>query len=550
MQAFGRLAALAAAVGVAVAVQVPAGALEEAPARASIREQDLESDLTFIASDLFQGRLTDTPGNRLASEFVRARFQRLGLVPVASGSYFHPFQLMRTTLGGANGLVAELRGRRVAASIEEDFFPERFSASVAAAGPLVFAGFGIVAPERGHDDYRDADLRGRVVLLLDHAPGEFRDGRGADTLLASEAATALGKALAAQARGAAAVLLVRDVQNHGVGSFAAEAWGAWPRVAPRIERYMLASRAADVRIPALQVSPALAERLVAGTGRTLRDLALDAESAAGPRVRPISDVRIELSTEVVRTLVLDRNVVAALEGADPRLRDEWIVICAHLDHDGTDGSAVFDGADDNGSGVVGLLEIAEAYALAAAAGRRPRRSVLFAAWNSEERGLLGASAYVERPLVPLDRTVAVLNMDMIGRNEEVPAGGGSRFQGLAPQTAESNANAVNLLGYSYAPEVSDLVTRANATLGLDLRRRYDENASNLIRRSDQWPFLERGVPALWFFTGLHPDYHTPEDRADRINYPKMARVVRLVYETSWLLADADGRPRFVSPSAP
>jgi len=133
---------------------------------------------------------------------------------------------------------------------------------------------------------------------------------------------------------------------------------------------MLASRAADVRIPALQVSPALAERLVAGTGQTLRDLALDAESAAGPRVRPISDVRIELSTEVVRTLVPDRNVVAALEGADPRLRDEWIVICAHLDHDGTDGSAVFDGADDNGSGVVGLLEIAEAYALAAAAAER------------------------------------------------------------------------------------------------------------------------------------------------------------------------------------
>jgi Zn-dependent M28 family amino/carboxypeptidase len=128
--------------------------------------------------------------------------------------------------------------------------------------------------------------------------------------------------------------------------------------------------------------------------------------------------------------VTDRNVVAAIEGSDPRLKDEWVVVCAHYDHDGADGGRIFNGADDDGSGTVALLAIAEAYAEAARQGSRPRRSVLFAAWNSEERGLLGAWAYAESPLVPLERTIATLNMDMIGRNEEVPEGGGRRFRGL------------------------------------------------------------------------------------------------------------------------
>jgi Zn-dependent M28 family amino/carboxypeptidase len=246
-------------------------------------------------------------------------------------------------------------------------------------------------------------------------------------------------------------------------------------------------------------------------------------------------VTVSVTTSVVRTLVPDRNVVAAIEGSDARLRDEWVIIGAHLDHDGADGSSIFNGADDNGSGIAGLLEIAEAYAISADAGRRPRRSVLLGAWNSEERGLLGAWAYLEAPVVPLDRTLAVLNMDMIGRNEDIPSTADYRFRGLEVQSARSNENAVNLLGYTYAPELSDEVTRANAAVRLEIKRRYDETSANLIRRSDQWPFLRRGIPAVWFFTGLHPDYHTPADRSDKINYAKMTRVVRLVHQTSWLL---------------
>jgi len=220
-----------------------------------------------------------------------------------------------------------------------------------------------------------------------------------------------------------------------------------------------------------------------------------------------------------------------------------VLVTAHFDHDGVNGTQILNGADDNGSGTVALLEIADAYAAAAQQGQRPKRSVLFCAWNSEERGLLGAWAYTEFPPAPLANIAAVLNMDMVGRNEEVPAGGGNRFNGLEVQTAESNANAVNMMGYARVPVLAEIVDGANAGIGLDIKKRYDNNASNLVRRSDQWPFLQRGVPALGFMTGLHPDYHTQYDRPEKINYAKMEKIARLIHQASWNLANAAARPK-------
>lgn len=520
-------------------------AQEPAPQIESILARDLRADLFFLAGDGMRGRLTNTAENRLAAEFVKSRFERLGLTPAGPGaSYYHAYNLMSATLGAENRLTISTSDpvelRLVAG---QDFYPARFSASGRVTGNVVFAGFGITATALGYDDYRGDQVRGNVVLVLNHEPGEADPESPFDGVVTAQAASPLEKALAAQARGAIGILYVADVHNHaGPDDFGAEARNYWPGEPPRIGQFTLAAWVERVRIPAAQISPALAETLLRGTGRTLAQLGQAAETARGMTPLALPGVRAELVTSVHRHVVPDRNVLAAIEGTDPGLRDEWVVVSAHFDHNGASAEQIFNGADDDGSGTVGLLEIAEAYALAARAGRHPRRSVLFAAWNSEERGLLGAWSYVESQLRPLERVVGVLNMDMIGRNEEVPAGGGARFRGLEVQTAESNSNAVNILGYSRSPDLWALIQRANDRIGLELRPRYDNNASNLLRRSDHWPFLQRGVPAVWVLTGLHPDYHTQYDRPEKINYEKMEKIVRLVHQASWTLATQDGRP--------
>jgi peptidase M28-like protein/PA domain-containing protein len=513
-------------------------AQNRAPQNDSIRQEQLRADLFFLAGDAMRGRLTDTTENRAAADYIRSRFERAGLAPAAPNrSFFQTYNLMTPTLGDGNTLdvvVGDGSARRLRSG--QEFYPHRFSASGRVSGPVVFAGFGISAPHLQYDDYA-GDVKGKIVLALDHEPGERDPNSPFDGVVTSEPSAAWRKALAAQEKGAAAVLFVTDVHNHpGAANFEGTARTYWAD-SPRIKPYTLAAWADRIHVPVAQVSPALAASLVAGTGKTLEELAKSSETARGTAPLALPGVRLDLQTAVDRHIVPDRNVVALLEGSDPRLKNEWVIVTAHFDHDGVNG------ADDNGSGTVALLEIADAFALAAKEGHRPKRSVLFAAWNSEERGLLGAWAYTEEPLAPLSTIAAVLNMDMIGRNEEVQVGGGPRFNGLDVQTAESNANAVNVMGYLRAPDVAAAIEKANAGIGLELKKRYDNNSSNLVRRSDQWPFLQSGVPALGFMTGLHPDYHTTYDRPEKINYAKMEKIARLIHQAAWDLANSDARPK-------
>ena len=524
---------------------------DRAPEIDSIRKEEMRPDLFFLAGDDMQGRLTNTPSNSLAGEFIKSRFERMGLKPAGShGSFFQRYNLMSSTLGDENVLqVTGGDNATLRLKSGQDYYPLYFSASGRARGKLVFTGFGITAPELSYDDYRTETLGGNIVLALDHEPGERDPNSPFDGVVSAEAGGALRKTLFAQEKGAAGILFVRDIHNHpGPDNFEAAAKSYWPEQPFRIPRVTLADWVEQVRIPAVQISPALASILVRGAGRSLEALSRAAESFGGIQPVPLPTHQVELLTTVNRHVIPDRNVVGLIEGSDARLKEEAVIICAHYDHNGAEGDRIYNGADDDGSGIIGLIEIAEAYSRAVQGGQRPRRSVLFAAWNSEERGLLGAWAYTENPFVPLDKTIAVLNMDMIGRNEEVPEGGGPRFRGLDLQTSESNKNAVNIIGTTRSKEMKLEVERANHGIGLDLRLRYDNNISNLMRRSDHWPFLQRGVPAIWFHTGLHPDYHTVYDRPEKINYTKMEKVARLVYEMSWNLAQSVSRPRLNQPA--
>lgn len=517
-------------------VMTSSAAAEEAsaPRNGSIRKADLRADMLFLTSDSLNGRVNGTRDTDVAAEFIKAHLDRMGLKGAGpGGAFFQRFTLMTASLGPDNRLEIALGGGpTMRLRPGQGYYPLKFSASGVARGPIIYAGFGIRPGDYG------SSVRGSIVLVLDHEPGEFDPQSPFDGVVRSEASSPLRKALLAQEKGAIGILFVQDAHNHPApANFEASAEDYWPDDPAASDWRSLADWVERLHIPAAQISLSLAEVLVQGSGRKFLDLSRAAEAVNGMTPVSLSGPVAEITASVDRHPVPTKNVVAMIEGADPLVKNECVVICAHHDHLGVVNGEILPGADDNISGVAAVMDIAEAYALAAQDGLRPKRSVLFASWDAEESGLLGAWAYTERPLLPLDKTLAVLDLDMIGRNEEIPAGADGRFRGLEVQTAESNENTLNVLGLSRFPALEAPLDKANAAFGLDLKMKLDNNESNLLRRSDHWPFMQRGVPALWFFTGLHPTYHTAMDRPERINWDKLERVTRLVHEMSWVIAN-------------
>ena len=429
---------------------LPLAGQQRAPGNSSIDKDQLKADLYFLASDAMRGRLTGSREYELAAEYIQSRFARLGLKAAVGDSMFHRFDLVLSRLDEPNRLQI---GRRQG-KLLEDFYPTIFSPNASASAPTVLAGYGIQAPELGWDDYKGKNVKGAIALILDGDPSPDDPQSIFDGVVTSEYANSLRKVLSAQEAGADGVLIVNATNIvSATNGFPAAARAYWPERPPHLEKYTLALLAGKIRIPVAQISPAFAAELLRPSGRTLKQ-AVD-ESAHGA-ARGGAGPTVEFEVSLKRTIVEDRNVVAKIEGSDARLKDEAVIVSAHYDHNGADGDQIFNGADDNASGVAALLEIAEAYALAAAQGQRPQRTVIFASWGSEERccgPLLGAWAWVEDESAwPLAKTVAALNMDMIGRSEEVPESAGRRFNGLAAQTAASNAQNVNILGWSFSPD--------------------------------------------------------------------------------------------------
>ena len=511
----------------------------------SINESDLRSIVSFLASDALQGRGAGSPFGRVTSRYLAHRFQSLGLEPAGDGdSYFQDFRLVRMELGARNSLEIRLPGEASPRNPDllTDFCPAPLSARGSSRGPVVFAGYGISAPEFGYDDYAGLEVKDKIVMVLRHEPGEKDPESPFHGIIATEHGLTRSKILQAQERGAAGVLvaphLLGNTKRRGLNRLARH---LWPQEGLTNRRY-LGIWAEAVVIPVHYVSAELADSMLETQETTLKQLQQKIDHDYRPRSLTLAGVEAHLQSDTVPHATDVRNVLAVLPGVDPRLRREAVVVGAHFDHLGAADGEVYFGADDNASGTAGLLEVAEAFSQDV---QRPRRSVLFAGWDAEESGLLGSYYYVARPRFPMERTVAMLQMDMIGRDEEIPDSKSRRFQGMEQQSAEENRNAVNVLGYSRSNDLQERVREANRRVGVELRFRYDDHPMNLIRRSDHWPFLAHGVPAALFHTGLHPDYHRPSDTADKLNYAKMEKVTRLVYLTARSAADKIARPRLI-----
>ncbi|NJD20520.1 MAG: M28 family peptidase [Gemmatimonadetes bacterium] len=514
-----------------------------APHNDAFSPEALKADIMAIADDSTAGRLVGTPEAAEVAQYIKGRFESMGLEPAEpGGSFEQTFDVQ--AFGLVPGSRLSIRGVGGARDPGNGWYPLNVSPLESGSGQVVFAGFGIVAPRLQWDDYKGADVSGKVVLVLEREPGVEDAASPFDGLVTATASREWNKALAAQQRGATAILFVRDVHTRpDVEDWAAAAKEYWPDEPRRVERFVHPAWAEPINIPGAFISVELARGLVKGSGRTLEELAQAAEAAQGGLgVVDLPGAYVDLKTVVERRRTPAMNIVAKVTGTDEALAGQAVIVLAHYDHNGATPDSIYNGADDNASGVAALLALAEAFKRAKDEELGPMRTVVFAATDSEERGpLLGASHLVMDPPFPLDSTVAVFNIDMIGRNEEVPADGGAKFNGLSPQTAESNANALNLIGYSRAPGLAAAVDSANKNIGLEIKRRYDNNASQLLRRSDQWPYLEHGIPAVWFFTGLHPDYHTTGDDEAKINYEKMVKIVRLIHQAVWNVANGEGR---------
>lgn len=480
-----------------------------------ITTAELRHHITVLASDELSGRGVGDKGNRQAEQYIAGALRDASVSPAAP-DYLQPVEVYQPRLGPGARLTVTADEKTPLADfrVGPDFYPVPASGDKPVSGRMVWGGYGLSVPAARHDDYASIDARGAIVLILDDVPDAVRK-------LSKEERNELGsvdrKLADARAHGAAGILIVR--------TYMSDPRMVWPETT--------SVRSASYRLLApMRAAPVAAAEISERAATPVRQ-ALEAHRVVNARLTP----------DVVATPVVMHNVLGMVDARQPS--SEMVVVGAHLDHDGVDEAGrIYNGADDNASGTAAVLAIAAAFGRAAARGQRPERAVVFALWNGEEKGELGAEFYAGAP-VPARRVIANLNLDMVGREEEILDPDDPRFQGFARTSAGQNTNVVHLLGYSYSPDLAATVQQANDTIRLTIKEDYDRDAQGLLHRSDNWPFLEHGIPAVFFTTGLHPDYHTPEDDVDRIDFAKLERIAELACRAAWMTANGEA-PRLNS----
>ena len=502
-------------------------------ALASITARDVKSHIAFLTSETLEGRLVGSRGARLASLYIATQFERLGLEPaIEESSFFQTFPISTRELGEKNSfkILFEQDGQPVkekpgcpatdgqpARPREEeyilgmDFTPLIISESGRASAEVVFAGYGITAPEYNYDDYAGLDVKGKIVLILRYEPEteETEVFKGAEL---TRHAFFLTKAENAHRQGALALVI-----TDGSGLEKApeiEKWWPYKSDQGTLLSGVMALRDLDIQkapLPILHIKTSLAEKMFSKEGRSLEEIEKEITGRLSPNSFPLNHIRISLEVDVRTSRLKARNVLAVYRGRE--LADEVIILMAHFDHLGRAGEGYFPGADDNASGVAALLEVAEALTYMPT----PRRSILLLATSGEEEGLLGARFYARHPLFPLENTHAVVNLDTIGRNEP----GEISIVGVRPY--DLHRESLWLDG---------IVKKANERIGLALK--YD--ADPLFNRGDHYAFVEKDVPAILFTAKGHQDYHTQRDTPEKLKIKKIAQVARLAFLTLWMIA--------------
>ena len=500
-------------------------------AKRSVTGRMIVSHIDFLASKYCRGRETGETGMDVAQKYITSVLSGTGATPMGEmGSFFQKVNLKTVSLSDRVHLKIEdhINGPSLInnAKLEWDYLPIYISAEKEVTAPVVFAGYGITAPEHNYDDYKTIDARGKIVLVMRHEPGENDDNSPFDGRKNSKYGTFMAKILNAQEHGAVGILFVTDPLNHtdlslaGAGFLSGTDWPSLRKKRMKDDedlqymkfekRMRIVGQDFDVRIPAMLIDGKLANTLL-GTGHSLRTLQEEIDKAMKPRSLSLTGKKVFMEVYFKTEPVKAGNIVAKVEGSDPVLEDEVVIVGAHYDHEGKDNNGQFyPGADDNASGTAAVLELARAFKNMET---KPKRTILFILFTAEEKGLLGARFYVDNPLFPLEKTVAYINLDMIGRND---------------------VDQMGVLGKYQYPKLFNIIERINKkTANFELNFNVDE----FIKNSDHFPFMRKKVPSVFFNSGMHDELHTARDTVDRIIKEKVEKVAQLVFLTLWETAN-------------
>ncbi len=483
----------------------------------SITPDEMKEHVYFLASDGMKGR--DTPSAELDScaDYIACEFKSYGLTPPdQSKDYFQYFNTLKTHLSEPNTLILFSQGEEEEYDLKNDFLPLHLTANKKITNAdIVFVGYGITAPELQYDDYKNLDVKGKAVLIFKGEPQQDDTSSIFSGIKETDHAKVRIKIENARDHGAVGVILA----NHPTSPFRRP-----PNYWPSLLRHSLKDavpltleESIENKIVCVNIGKDLTENIFKNSGQDYRTIFKNIDTDLQPRSFAIKGKKITIETNLNADKTPTRNVVGYLEGSDDELKKELVVIGAHYDHVGTmNDTIVYNGADDNASGTAGVLEVAEAFGSCTT---RPKRSLLFIAFAGEEKGLFGSRYYADNPLFPIENTVAMLNLDMISRND---------------------SNEVAIIGSGTSPDLKEINEKVNENIKLNLA--YDQDV--YFRNSDHYSFYSKDIPVLFYNTKDTPDLHRPTDDPEKIIPEKMAKIGKLIFSTAWVVANKAERPNF------
>ena len=473
-----------------------------------ISVEEVTTYVRYLASDELEGRRTGTRGNLLAAGYIAGSFADAGVEPV-KGKYFHEFPyLAGVKIGPNNACRISLPAREFDLEPGRDYTPLGFSSDASVEGDLVFVGYGISAPDLKYDDYQGVDVEGKIVVVMRYSP----DGNDFHSEFASHSSFP-SKVLTAKEKGAAGIIML-DLEEEDVEH--------------ALIPLSLSRNFVDAGLPVISVYPSFFRDVRDKSGRDLSAVHKAINSTGRPASFPMNGYRISLTTDLELERVAAMNVLGIVPGNDPALKDQIIVVGGHFDHLGHGGegslyrgedSAIHNGADDNASGTAGVMALARHYART----RSNKRTMIFMAFNGEEEGLLGSMALTEDPPFELNKVVTMVNMDMIGR---------------------MSGDSLIVQGTGTSSRWEKLLASANKG-GLAISKVKDG-----FGPSDHSSFYTKEIPVLFFFTGLHSDYHRPSDDWDLVNYQGIVRILDLVKNVVVELDSDAGAPDYIEVPRP